>query len=192
MGRLLLSLIVGLVVAAVVRFGISINTWTVIHSGWSQSAERPSSLPSGDCRSWLESWRAGGPTARCQPCVAASPGNVSHHPADKGDRGSARDIYPGDIDTLFLPGYIIGVSCTVFHQFRKVASGNNDEVARFLRDKPQGGEYLAFDDENGQQLDFDLRAVGSRQSPEQKTEPRGRGRPRLGVIAREVTLLPSH
>ena len=80
----------------------------------------------------------------------------------------------------------------MFHHFRKVASGTNDEIARFLQDKPEGGEYLAFDDETGQQLDFDLRAVELRQSVEQQTEPRGRGRPRLGVIAREVTLLPSH
>ena len=84
------------------------------------------------------------------------------------------------------------MSCTVFHQFRNVASGTNDEITGFLRDKPQGGEYLAFDDETGQQLDFDLRAVESPQSLEHRTESRGRGRPRLGVIAREVTLLPSH
>jgi hypothetical protein len=83
------------------------------------------------------------------------------------------------------------VSGTVFHQFRKVASGTTDEIVCFLRDKPQGGEYLAFDDETGEQLDCDLRAVKSAQL-QQPTEPRGRGRPRLGVTAREVTLLPSH
>lgn len=38
MGRLLLSVFVGLVVAVVVWFGISVNTWSVIHRGWSQSA----------------------------------------------------------------------------------------------------------------------------------------------------------
>ena len=91
-----------------------------------------------------------------------------------------------------LPGYITGVSCTVFHQFRKVASGATDEIALFLRDKPQGGDYLVFDDETGRQLDLDLRAVKSLPSPDSQAEPRGRGRPRLGVIAREVTLLPSH
>ena len=101
-------------------------------------------------------------------------------------------IYPDNIGTLILPGYIAGVSCTVFHQFRKVASGANDEIALFLRDKPQGGDYLAFDDETGRQLDIDLRAVKSLPSPDGQSEPRGRGRPRLGVIAREVTLLPSH
>jgi len=101
-------------------------------------------------------------------------------------------IYPGNIDARILPGYITGVSCTVFHQFLKVASGANDEIAVFLRDKPQGGDYLVFDDETGRQLDIDLRAVKSLPSPDGQTEPRGRGRPRLGVIAREVTLLPSH
>jgi uncharacterized protein len=108
------------------------------------------------------------------------------------DQTTHRDIYPGNIDTAILPGYIVDVNCTVFHQYRKVASGTNDEIACFLRDKPQGGEYLAFDDETGRQLDFDFRAVEAPQSLEQQTEPRGRGRPRLGVIAREVTLLPSH
>jgi hypothetical protein len=96
------------------------------------------------------------------------------------------------LTSAILSGYIFDVSSTVFHQFRKVASGTNDEVSSFLRDKPQGGEYLAFDDETGQQLDFDLRAVESPQLPQPQSEPRGRGRPRLGVVAREVTLLPSH
>jgi hypothetical protein len=84
------------------------------------------------------------------------------------------------------------VSCTVFHRSRKVASGTNDEIALFLRDKPQGGDYLVFDDGTGRQLDFDLRAVESQRPVESQAEPRGRGRPRLGVVAREVTLLPSH
>jgi hypothetical protein len=84
------------------------------------------------------------------------------------------------------------VRCTVFHQFRKVASGTKDEIAGFLKDKPQGGDYLVFDDETGRQLDLDLRAVNSPRPVDTQTEPRGRGRPRLGVTAREVTLLPSH
>src|SRR5687767_4576162 len=66
-------------------------------------------------------------------------------------------IYPDGIDTSILPGYILGVSCSVFHQFRQVASGTNGEVAFFLKDKPQGGDYLVFDDATGRQLDLDLR-----------------------------------
>jgi len=84
------------------------------------------------------------------------------------------------------------MSCTVFHQHRNVASGSNAEVAFFLKDKPQGGDFLVFDDATGRQLDIDLRATESPTPPDEQTEPRGRGRPRLGVIAREITLLPSH
>ena len=36
--RLVLSVFIALVVAVVVWFGMALNTWTVIHSGWSQSA----------------------------------------------------------------------------------------------------------------------------------------------------------
>jgi hypothetical protein len=59
---------------------------------------------------------------------------------------------------------------------------------------------LIFDPE-GRQVDFDLRGgpedlalrlgVGEGQ-PQPDAAPRGRGRPKLGVTAREVTLLPRH
>jgi hypothetical protein len=54
---------------------------------------------------------------------------------------------------------------------------------------------LVFDDDTGAAVDFDLRgdeaAIAARMTPP-ATEPRGRGRPKLGVVAREVTLLPRH
>ena len=53
---------------------------------------------------------------------------------------------------------------------------------------------LIFDNETGGQVDFDFRGslddVLERATPKQA--PRGRGRPKLGVEAREVTLLPRH
>ncbi|HLV12958.1 MAG TPA: DUF2239 family protein [Trueperaceae bacterium] len=57
------------------------------------------------------------------------------------------------------------------------------------------GEYLLIlDDATGKQVDFELRGtleqVLERHLP--PPEPRGPGRPRLGVVAREVTLLPRH
>jgi len=56
-----------------------------------------------------------------------------------------------------------------------------------LKDKRQG-DFLVFDGA-GRQVDLDLRGV----QHEPPTDPaRGRGRPRLGVVAREVTLLPRH
>jgi hypothetical protein len=63
-----------------------------------------------------------------------------------------------------------------FHQGRKIAEGSRQEVARAMGEGP-----LVFDLETGAQIDFDPRAP----------EP-GPGRPKLGVIAREVTLLPRH
>ena len=66
---------------------------------------------------------------------------------------------------------------------------------------------LIFDDANGRSLDLDLRGserdiVGRLPQPAPNPEasaedvsapePRGRGRPKLGVVAREVTLLPRH
>jgi len=66
---------------------------------------------------------------------------------------------------------------------------------------------VIFDDANGRPIDLDLRgserdivarlpqpASNSENSADQRSapEPRGRGRPRLGVVAREVTLLPRH
>lgn len=67
-----------------------------------------------------------------------------------------------------------------------IATGDEEEVRAALHamgDEAQA--LLLFDDSTGRQVDIDLR--GS--LPE---APRGRGRPRLGVQAREVTLLPRH
>lgn len=63
---------------------------------------------------------------------------------------------------------------------------------RILNDLP-GVSLLVFDDETGKQVDVDLREPPL--EPEAKapvTELRGRGRPKLGVVAREITLLPRH
>jgi hypothetical protein len=51
---------------------------------------------------------------------------------------------------------------------------------------PRADDLLVFVDDDGRQIDFDLR-----EAPEPEA-PRGRGRPALGVVAREVTLLPRH
>ncbi|MCX7304647.1 MAG: DUF2239 family protein [Hyphomicrobiales bacterium] len=53
---------------------------------------------------------------------------------------------------------------------------------------------LIFEDATGRQIDFDLRGsddeIVARLTP--AAQPRPRGRPKLGVVAREVTLLPRH
>ena len=54
--------------------------------------------------------------------------------------------------------------------------------------------FLVFDDSTGRPIDIDTRGtIHEVPLPEETpSEPRGRGRPRLGVVPREVTLLPRH
>jgi len=97
---------------------------------------------------------------------------------------------------------------TAFLGHRLLASGDLQQVAlavhRALAADPDA-RPLVFDDEGGRQVDLDLRGaesdVAARYAPDRPdvtpggnadAAPRGRGRPRLGVVAREVTLLPEH
>ncbi len=92
-------------------------------------------------------------------------------------------------------------TCTAFKGTRRFAAGPLTEVALSLRKTPQSDMVLVFDDATGRAIDIDTRGtaeeVAGRLTPpeaieEPVAEPRGRGRPRLGVVAREVTLLPRH
>ncbi len=85
---------------------------------------------------------------------------------------------------------------TAFLGTERVASG--DLRAMLLRtkeelDRGRQEPLLIFDDLTGQQVDFDFRGT-----PEQVVEralpqpTSGRGRPKLGVVSREVSLLPRH
>lgn len=79
---------------------------------------------------------------------------------------------------------------TAFAQDMWLATGTREEVAAALRAMPEmerSSDLLVFDDEDGRQIDFDLR-----ETPPVEEPPRPRGRPSLGVVAREVTLLPRH
>lgn len=90
---------------------------------------------------------------------------------------------------------------TAFDGERQIAAGPLIEVAMALKAATAAGAegpLLAFDDATGAVIDFDLRgsraeiaarlAAATGQAP----PPQGRGRPSLGVVAREVTLLPRH
>ncbi len=97
---------------------------------------------------------------------------------------------------------------TAFQGQRLLAAGALAEVALAVkRAEPRtSGPIAIFSDATGRPIDLDLRGsdddVLSRlpdaslpgPGPEEElaSEPRGRGRPRLGVVAREVTLLPRH
>ncbi|WNZ64228.1 DUF2239 family protein [Myxococcus sp. MxC21-1] len=93
---------------------------------------------------------------------------------------------------------------TAFAGQRLIASGPPADVilaARRALDTGESAPLLLFDDTTGRTVDFHLR--GSREEllarlqpapapTEEDSGPRSPGRPRLGVVAREVTLLPRH
>ncbi len=69
-------------------------------------------------------------------------------------------------------------------------------IKKHLHRQPNAS-LLVFDDATGGQIDFDLRDAADATSavapPAQDADAsRGPGRPKLGVVAREVTLLPRH
>jgi hypothetical protein len=90
-------------------------------------------------------------------------------------------------------------TCTAFDHHRQIASGSYAEVAFAVKERLWGAPdaaVLIFDDATGNQIDFDLRGTAQevaerlgRQFPS-VAEVRAVGRPKLGVVSREVTLLP--
>jgi len=92
---------------------------------------------------------------------------------------------------------------------QRLVSGPLAEVALAVLKASQSAvaePIVIFDDANGRPIDLDLRGterdiVARLPQPASNSEipaddlsaePRGRGRPKLGVVAREVTLLPRH
>lgn len=115
--------------------------------------------------------------------------------------------------------YVLSRPATAFAGNRRLLCGPLIEVALAVKaavDSDGVSRLLVFDDESGRQIDLDLRGtkadvidrlsrppqsfVGRYAPPSPSMEPakedaaesRGPGRPRLGVVAREVTLLPRH
>jgi uncharacterized protein len=98
---------------------------------------------------------------------------------------------------------------TAFIGPKRLASGSLADVALAVRKSTKPGGHqpiLIFDDTSGKSVDLDLRGTdedvvarlplpaspSSAAAEQPSSEPRGRGRPKLGVVAREVTLLPRH
>ena len=77
---------------------------------------------------------------------------------------------------------------TAFLADRQIASGSGLEVAAAVRATGRAGDIFVFDNTSGALIDLDLLD----QAAVPVEAPRGRGRPKLGVVAREVTLLPRH
>ena len=84
-----------------------------------------------------------------------------------------------------------------FAGHRLLGRGPAAEVVAAVKTATDAGDtVLAFDAATGRVVDLDLRgdlaAVLARLTPASEPEKRGPGRPKLGVTAREVTLLPRH
>ncbi len=100
------------------------------------------------------------------------------------------------------PAYI------AFDGDRRIGSGNRRDVARAARealDRQSHASILVFDAQTSALVDLDLRgsvddvvaripAAPAHPADEETAvaAPRGPGRPKLGVVAREITLLPRH
>lgn len=93
-------------------------------------------------------------------------------------------------------------SCIAFHGEQRIAHGALAEVARVAKQALDAGAtepLLVFDEHDSRQIEIDFRGsvedVVKRLSPEAApaaSTSRGPGRPKLGVVPREVTLLPRH
>jgi hypothetical protein len=100
------------------------------------------------------------------------------------------------------------IPCIAFEGDRCIAAGGLGEVARAAKlalDRRKDASVLVFDGMTGGPIDLDFRGtvddvlarlpdISAPLTTEDVAAPatRGPGRPKLGVVAREVTLLPRH
>jgi uncharacterized protein len=89
------------------------------------------------------------------------------------------------------------VTYTAFAGDRLIATGNLSELlsaCKVFLDLGRDPQLLIFEDATGRQVDFDFRGalaeVLERAAP--PPERVGPGRPKLGVVSREISLLPRH
>ena len=92
--------------------------------------------------------------------------------------------------------------CTAFDGSRRLASGPHADVAVAVKQRVRShpdAAILIFDDQSGREIDFDLRGSDrdiadriEKQFAATAEPARAAGRPKLGVVSREVTLLPRH
>jgi uncharacterized protein len=94
--------------------------------------------------------------------------------------------------------------CTAFKGARCIAAGELADVALKAKTAIDKGEQvLIFDDTTSESIELDFRGsaedvlqrlaqTDSKQAAGVSNAPRGPGRPKLGVVAREITLLPRH
>jgi hypothetical protein len=94
-------------------------------------------------------------------------------------------------------------SWTAFEGTRRIASGTLADVVTVAKAAIDGGSddaVMILDDRDAQRVEIDFRhdidfILACLPKPPTAIDPdapRGRGRPKMGVVAREVTLLPRH
>lgn len=91
-------------------------------------------------------------------------------------------------------------SYTIFQGHSRLLQADRPAVLQFLQSQEQQSEnrgsappLWVFDDHSGMRLDLDWRTeLAAAPVPAEATTTRSVGRPKLGVVAREVTLLPRH
>ena len=82
-----------------------------------------------------------------------------------------------------------------FEGMNRLASGTLQKVAKIVSKRLEvcpEASILVFDESTGTQTDFDLRHTTPTPLSDATKTPVGPGRPKLGVVGREVTLLPRH
>lgn len=86
--------------------------------------------------------------------------------------------------------------CTIFagtQRVARVSAAFAASVARQILAADPGARVLVFDDATGRQVELNSCEIAESAAPNAPAaETRGRGRPKLGVVAREITLLPRH
>lgn len=105
------------------------------------------------------------------------------------------------------PVPVFNTMYTAFADQNAVASGELAHVVRATKefiDRGSHAQILIFSDETSQQIEVDFRGTlvevleraavqyGDAPASGSASEKRGPGRPKLGVVSREVTLLPRH
>jgi hypothetical protein len=96
---------------------------------------------------------------------------------------------------------------TAFAGHRQIASGDLQTTVLKTKKRLDGGEtapILIFDDSTGKQVDFDFRGTPEKvlqklsshpifvSTSASTAPPSGPGRPKLGIVSREISLLPRH
>lgn len=92
-------------------------------------------------------------------------------------------------------------SCTAFAAHARIATGPLDEVAlaaKAMIDRDDQASVLIFDDATSHSIEVDFRGTPAEVANRLASRfcaseaPRRAGRPKLGVVGREITLLPRH